>query len=80
MAVVAAVVACVVAVCVCAFVVFDPSCIELVKQRAIARRIATIALDQRRCVLRRRWRWRWRVWWWRVCTSVCVCVIVAPPS
>ena len=35
---------------VCVFVVFDPSYIEHVWQRAIARRIATIALDQRRAV------------------------------
>ena len=50
------------------------SSIEPVRQRAIARRKATIALDQRRGALRRRW-W-WRVWWRRARVCVCVCVRV----
>ena len=44
------------------------------KHRAIALRIATIALDRRRGVWRRRrwWRWRWR--WRRARVCACVCV------
>ena len=46
-AAVAVVVACVEAACVCALLLLQHFYIEHVKQRAITRRIATIALDQR---------------------------------
>ena len=79
----AAAVAYVVAACVCVCV------IELVKQRAIARRLALFAPHQLRYVWRWRWWRRWRARWWRVCgcgsdcarpTAICVvaaCVAVA---
>ena len=76
-AVVAVAAACVVAACVyvcvyvCVFMyscVLHPSSIEPVKQSAIARRIASIAPDQRRG---RWWRRRSRRWWLRVCACVC---------
>ena len=71
------VVACIAAacVCVCVAVVVAPSpYIEPVKQRAITRRISTIALAQRRGL----WWWRWwrRAWWRRVCVCVDPSIIV----
>ena len=67
--VVAVVAACVVAARVCVCFVAHTSFIEPVQQRAIARRVATIALDQRLSVWRRRWWWRW----WRRVWRRCVC-------
>ena len=62
-----------VCVCVCVY-----SWIEPVKQRAIARHIASLAPDQRRGGWRWWWwRWRWCRMWWRrarVCVRACVCV------
>ena len=58
-------------VCVCVCVCFNAP----LKQRVIALRISSIALDRRRCVWRRVWRWRVCVCV-SACARVCVCVFL----
>ena len=57
--------------CVCVCVCFNAP----LKQRVIALRISSIALDRRRCVWRRVWRWRVCVCV-SACARVCVCFLV----